>query len=124
MTKDNFLRIALPSKGALSKGTMDLLSACGLAVSRPNDRQYFGFIPALPQVKVLFQRAGDIFTKVEEGSVDLGITGYDVVCEEGQSHDDVIVIWDKLGYGKCKLVLAVPESWVCLLYTSPSPRDA
>ncbi|MEM1170059.1 MAG: ATP phosphoribosyltransferase [Cyanobacteria bacterium P01_H01_bin.35] len=112
MTKDNILRIALPSKGALAKGTMELLSACGLRVSRPNDRQYFGYIPALPQVKILFQRAADIFTKVEEGSVDLGITGYDVVSEESQSHDDVIVIWNKLGYGKCKLVLAVPESWV------------
>ncbi|MGD1716015.1 ATP phosphoribosyltransferase [Dapis sp. BLCC M172] len=112
MTTDNILRIALPSKGALAKGTMELLSACGLRVSRPNDRQYFGYIPALPQVKILFQRAADIFTKVEEGSVDLGITGYDVVSEESQSHDDVIVIWNKLGYGKCKLVLAVPESWV------------
>lgn len=112
MIKDNILRIALPSKGALAKETMNLLSACGLSVSRPNERQYFGSIPSLPQVKVLFQRAADIFTKVEEGSVDLGITGYDVVCEECQSHDDVIVIWDKLGYGKCKLVLAVPESWV------------
>ena len=112
MTKDRFLRIALPSKGALEKGTMNLLSSCGLSVSRPNERQYFGSIPTLPEVKVLFQRAADIFTKVEEGSVDLGITGYDVVSEEGQSHDDVIVILDKLGYGKCKLVLAVPESWV------------
>ena len=81
MTKDNILRIALPSKGALATGTMNLLSACGLSVSRPNERQYFGLIPALPQVKVLFQRAADIFTKVEEGSVDLGITGYDVLVQ-------------------------------------------
>ena len=57
MTKDKILRIALPSKGALANGTINLLSACGLAVSRPNERQYFGSIPALPQVKVLFQRA-------------------------------------------------------------------
>ncbi|NEP41061.1 MAG: ATP phosphoribosyltransferase [Okeania sp. SIO2H7] len=112
MTTEQILKIALHSKGALEKGAMNLLSACGLTVSRPSERQYFGSIPALPQVKVLFQRAADIFTKVEEGSVDLGITGYDVVCEESQSDDDVIVIWDKLGYGKCEVVLAVPESWV------------
>ncbi|MGB3508644.1 MAG: ATP phosphoribosyltransferase [Microcoleaceae cyanobacterium] len=112
MTTNQSVRLALPSKGALEKGTMNLLGACGLKVSRPNERQYVGSIPSLPQIKVLFQRAADIFTKVEEGSADLGITGYDVVCEEGQASDDVVVIWDKLGYGKCELVLAVPESWV------------
>ncbi|MDJ0554983.1 MAG: ATP phosphoribosyltransferase [Microcoleaceae cyanobacterium MO_207.B10] len=111
MTKNQTVRLALPSKGALERGTMSILSSCGLGVSRPNERQYVGSIPSLPQIKVLFQRAADIFTKVEEGSADLGITGYDVVSEE-QASDDVVVIWDKLGYGKCELVLAVPESWV------------
>ena len=106
------LRIALPSKGALETGTRNLLSACGLKVSRPNDRQYFGSIPSLPQTKILFQRAADIFTKVEEGSADLGITGYDVVAEKGEGHEDVVVIWERLGYGKCQLVLAVPENWI------------
>ncbi|HBL62233.1 MAG TPA: ATP phosphoribosyltransferase [Cyanobacteria bacterium UBA8803] len=112
MTNDKCVRLALPSKGALEKSTLSLLSACGLGVFRPNERQYVGTIPALPQLTVLFQRAADIFTKVEEGSADLGITGYDVVCEQGAGHDDVVVICDRLGYGKCELVLAVPESWV------------
>ncbi|MEQ8466595.1 ATP phosphoribosyltransferase [Coleofasciculus sp. E1-EBD-02] len=106
------VRLALPSKGALERSTSSLLSACGMSVFRPSDRQYFGSIPSLPQINVLFQRAADIFTKVEEGSVDLGITGYDVVREEGVGHDNVVVIHDRLGYGKCELVLAVPESWV------------
>lgn len=106
------VRIALPSKGALETGTLNLLNACSLKVSRPSDRQYVGSIPARPEIKVLFQRAADIFTKVDEGSADLGVTGYDVVAEKGEGHDDVVVIWDKLGYGKCELVLAVPENWV------------
>ncbi|MBE9126139.1 ATP phosphoribosyltransferase [Coleofasciculus sp. LEGE 07092] len=106
------LRLALPSKGALEKSTTSLLSACGMGVFRPSDRQYVGSIPSLPQITVLFQRAADIFTKVEEGSADLGVTGYDVVFEEGTGHDNVVVIHDRLGYGKCELVLAVPESWV------------
>jgi ATP phosphoribosyltransferase len=109
---EQVVRIALPSKGALEKETVGLFNACGLNVSRPNDRQYFGTIPALPQVKVLFQRAADIFTKVDEGSADLGITGFDVVSEEGIGHENVVVINDRLGYGKCELVLAIPESWV------------
>lgn len=110
--RETTVRLALPSKGALSKSTLSLLKACGIGVSRPNDRQYVGSVPALPQMIVLFQRAADIFTKVEEGSADLGITGYDIVREEIQGHDNVVVIWERLGYGGCKLVLAVPESWV------------
>jgi len=106
------LRIALPSKGALQKSTNQLLSACGLKVFRPSDRQYTGSISALPNSAVLFQRAVDIFTKVEEGSVDLGVTGYDVVAEHGIDQDNVIVLYNNLGYGGCDLVLAVPESWV------------
>ncbi len=110
--KNSTMTIALPSKGALEKSTNELLAACGLRVSRPNDRQYVGSIPSVPNLTVLFQRAPDIFTKVEEGIVDLGITGYDVVCEHREEYDDVVVVYDKLGYGKCSLVLAVPESWV------------
>jgi len=106
------LRIAIPSKGALEKPTLDLLATVGLRVLRPNDRQYVASIPALPQVEIIFQRAADIYTKVHEGSVDLGITGYDVVCEEDKKDERVIVVYPKLGYGKCSLVLAVPDSWV------------
>jgi ATP phosphoribosyltransferase len=107
------LRLALPSKGALEKSTMELLTAAGLKISRPNERQYFGSIPAIPGITVLFQRASDIFQKVQEGSADLGITGYDVVCEENEAHgSEVMVIYPKLGFGKCDLVLGVPDSWV------------
>ena len=106
------LRISLPSKGALDKDTRQFLGAAGLKVSRPNERQYVGSIPAAGNVSVLFQRAADIFTKVAEGSADLGVTGYDVVSENGRDYDDVVVICDRLGYGGCELVLAVPDSWI------------
>jgi ATP phosphoribosyltransferase len=83
-----------------------------LKVSRPNDRQYVGHISALPEVEVIFQRASDIFTKVQEGSVDLGITGYDVFKEESAGYNHVIDIYPELGFGRCELVLAVPDSWI------------
>lgn len=106
------LRIAIPSKGALEKPTLELLTNIGLKVNRPNDRQYVASIPSLPSVEVIFQRAADIYTKVHEGSVDIGITGYDVVCEEDKNDHKVVVAYPELGYGKCSLVLAVPDSWV------------
>lgn len=106
-----FMRLALPSKG-MEEQTLEFLAACGLKVNRPNPRQYRALISALPGVEVLFQRANDVFTKVAEGSVDLGITGYDVVREHRHEDDNVVVLHQQLGYAGCALVLAVPEGWI------------
>jgi ATP phosphoribosyltransferase len=108
----NKVRLAIPSKGALEKSTLSLLAGIGLKVHRPNDRQYIASIPSVPEIEVLFQRAADIFAKVHEGSADLGITGYDVVAEEEYGDGKVIIAYDKLGFGSCDLVLAVPNSWI------------
>ncbi|NWF70479.1 MAG: ATP phosphoribosyltransferase [Chloroflexi bacterium] len=109
--EDVMLRLALPSKGALEKPAMDFLGAAGLRVHKPNERQYSATIPSAPGVEVIFQRVTDIFDKVEEGSVDLGVTGFDVMSENTEDGDDVVLV-QPLGFGRCELVLAVPESWV------------
>lgn len=104
------IRLALPSKGALYEGSFDFLAACGLKVYRPNPRQYAATIPALPGLTVMFQRPGDIVTGVREGTVDFGITGYDVLAEKGFGNGrKIITLHDALGYGPCTLNLAVPE---------------
>ena len=105
------LRLALPSKGELEEDTTHFMAACGLPVDRTNPRQYTARIPAAPGVRVLFQRAADILAKVEEGSADIGITGLDIVGESAPEDGDAVVIME-LGYGRCELVLAVPESWI------------
>lgn len=102
--------LALPSKGAIAEPTMSFLKECGLRVHKPNDRQYTGSIPAVPGLGVLFQRVKDVLYKVSDGTVQLGVTGYDVVCEN--PHPDLVVIHPALDYGHCRLVVAVPESWV------------
>ena len=96
----------------MEEETLAFLSGCGLPVDRSNPRQYRAEIRTLRDVEVTFQRAGDIFAKVDEGSVDLGITGYDVVAEHRREDDRVVVLLPELGYGKCSLVLGVPESWI------------
>ena len=105
------IRLALPSKGILQDGAIEFLEACGLKVYRPNPRQYAATIPSLPGVVVLFQRPGDIVTSVQAGSIDFGITGYDVLAEKGAADGGaVLVIHDDLGFGACTLNLAVPET--------------
>ena len=78
----NDIRLALPSKGILQDGSIEYLEACGLKIFRSNPRQYAATIPSLPGVVVMFQRPGDIVTSVRAGSIDFGITGYDVLAEK------------------------------------------
>ncbi len=104
------VRIALPSKGRLQQPTLEFLARCGFEVKPSATRGYVGTIPALPQITVLFQRPRDIIVSVAGGGVDFGITGYDVVAD-ANADDAIYILHDALGYGKCRLVLAVPEQW-------------
>ena len=105
------LRLGLPSKG-MEAETLDFLKSCGLRVVRPNPRQYYATIAGLPDCSVVFQRATDIYAKVDEGSLDSGITGLDVVSEHRHEGDNIVVALDDLGYARCQLMLAVPDAWV------------
>ena len=107
------LRLALPSKG-WEDDVLRFLGQCGLRVDRSNPRQYRASMRGLPTgpAEVVFQRATDIFDEVNAGSVDLGITGYDIVAEHRSEEDEVLIVHPELGFRRCALVLAVPEGWV------------
>lgn len=111
MTDRSQIRLALPSKGRLELQALEFLSQAGLPIFKPNPRQYQASIPALPQLSVIFQRAGDIVVSVRQGSVDFGITGLDTIEEKRGENGEVLVLHDRLGFGQCALKLAVPESW-------------
>ncbi len=104
------IRLSLPSKGRLAQDAVDFLAACGLAIHKPNPRQYAASIPTLPEVTVLFQRPGDIVVSVRDGSVDFGLTGMDVTAEHG-GNGAILVLHEALGFGGCRLMMAVPEAW-------------
>ena len=107
------LRLALPSKD-WEEDTLRFLGQCGLRVDRSNPRQYRAHMRGLPSgpAEVVFQRAPDIFEEVSAGTVDLGITGFDIFAEHRSEEDDIVVVHDKLGFRRCALVVAVPEGWV------------
>lgn len=105
------LRLSIPSKGRLAEETVAFLAACGIDIYKPNPRQYEATIPSIPGLTVLFQRPTDIVISVRNGSVDFGITGLDVLEEHRGENGDILVLHEALGYGKCALALAVPESW-------------
>ena len=110
MAERTEIRLALPSKGILAEETLTLLSNAGLGVHKLNPRQYKASIPSLPDLTVLFQRAGDIAVSVRDGTVDFGITGWDMVTEKS-TNGEVLPLLPELGYGFCTLNVIVPESW-------------
>ncbi len=112
-TINDTIRLAVPSKGHLYEGVVDLMRSAGYRVRRASDRQYEATVSGHPRFHVVFMRPTDIVAQVQEGRCQLGVTGMDVYAE----HDDpttgrTIVITQDLGYGGCRLVVAVPESWI------------
>ncbi len=99
------MRIAVPNKGRLHEPTIDLLERAGLHLENGADRKLYADTVD-PDVTVLFARAADIPEYVADGAADLGITGFDQVCEARV--DNVSELLD-LEFGRCRLVLAAPE---------------
>ena len=112
MTPIDPIRLALPSKGHLYDGIVEILRTAGYKVRRASDRQYEAIIAGHPRFHVVFMRPTDIVAQVHEGRCHLGVTGYDVFAERAGEADGARVITKDLGYGGCRLVVAVPESWI------------
>ena len=109
---DPVIRLALPSKGHLYDGVVEILKTAGYKVRRASDRQYEATIAGHPRFHVVFMRPTDIVTQVEEGRCHLGVTGMDLYAERAFEAESSTVVEADLGYGGCRLVVAVPESWV------------
>ena len=105
MSSLNGLTIAVP-RGALFKGTVDLLEGLGMDTQelRANDRKLL-----FEDINVITMRPSDVPTYVEAGAADIGVTGKDVLLEgaarPGQRGREVYELFD-LGYGRCTMVLA------------------
>jgi ATP phosphoribosyltransferase len=106
------IRLALPSKGNLYDGIIDLLKTAGYRVRRASDRQYEATIVGHKRFHVVFMRPSDIVVQVQEGRCHLGVTGLDVYAEHALEADLARVVIPDLGYGGCRLAVAVPESWI------------
>jgi ATP phosphoribosyltransferase len=112
MTPIDPIRLAIPSKGHLYDGIIELLKTAGYKVRRASDRQYEATIVGHPRFHVVFMRPTDIVIQVQEGRCQLGVTGMDVFAEHAVETDLALVISPDLGYGGCRLAVAVPESWI------------
>jgi ATP phosphoribosyltransferase len=112
MDKDSRLKLAVQKSGRLTDHSLDLLSRCGLKLSRGKD-QLMGFGENLP-LDVLFVRDDDIPDLVQEDVCDLGLVGLNVLEERrlemaARGATARFEILRRLDFGHCRLSLAVPE---------------
>ena len=103
------LILAVPSKGRLQQDAAVLFKRAGLALTSGGTRSYRGRIEALPTVEIAYLSAPEIAREIAGGSVHAGITGRDQVAESADRKADLTLA---LGFGRCDVVVAVPEPWV------------
>ncbi len=100
---DGRLRLALPNKGRLAEPAVALLREAGYRFEA-DERRLFAPCQNFA-LDLLFVRAEDIPEYTEDGVVDLGITGSNLVRERGSKVTRCL----SLGFGRCALQVAVPE---------------
>ena len=108
------LRIAIQKSGRLSEPARALLASCGLSWRESRDR-LFCYGESLP-IDLLLVRDDDIPGLLADGVCDLGIVGRNVLLEQGGERaangaQAAFREWRALGFGACRLALAVPEEW-------------
>jgi ATP phosphoribosyltransferase len=97
------LRIAIQKSGRLYEDSVQLLKECGIDLRNVKDRlktESDNF-----PLEIFFLRDDDIPQYVEDGVADIGIVGENVLYEK----DKKATIVEKLGFGKCRLSVAIPR---------------
>lgn len=99
------LKIGIQKDGRLTEQTIDLLKKSGFEFDAYG-RRLFSTCRNFP-MEILFLRDDDIPEYVQDSVCDLGIVGANVVSERGAQ----VEVIERLGFGICRLCLAVPKDW-------------
>lgn len=109
------LTVALP-KGRNLKPSVALFKAIGFDFSEALTDSRKLIFPALgKEANALVIRDSDIPTYVENGAADIGVSGSDVLTEQGKDLYEPL----DLGYGKCHMMVAEPKE----LSEKDNPED-
>ena len=98
------LRLAIQSKGRLNEESTALLREIGIDID-DSRRKFLAQAPNFP-IEILYMRDDDIPQVVSAGTAALGIVGLNEVEERGLP----VQVVKKLGFGACRISLAVPKS--------------
>ena len=112
MTK-NIINIGLPSKGRLKHNTINIFKKNELKIhSERGERDLFGYIKKLPNVKIIYLHARECIEQLSFGNIDIGFSGYDLFKESEINTQNKILINKRYNFGNANLVLAIPDLWI------------
>ncbi|GAA3650936.1 ATP phosphoribosyltransferase [Nonomuraea antimicrobica] len=96
------LRLAVPNKGALSEAAQSMLKEAGYRPRR--DSKELVVVDEASGCELFFLRPRDIAVYVGEGTLDVGITGRDMLVDSGAPVEEIM----SLGFGGSTFRLAAP----------------
>ncbi|WP_185883089.1 ATP phosphoribosyltransferase [Blattabacterium cuenoti] len=98
------LKIAIQKSGRLYEDSIKLLKDCSIEINIGIDKLKTTALNF--PLEILFLRDDDIPQYLEDGVADIGIVGKNILLEKRKK----IKIKETLGFGKCRLSIAVPKS--------------
>ena len=109
----DIITIGLPSKGRLKESALNLLKKNNLElISKGGDRNYFASLKNFSNAKVIYLHAREIIDRLGDGTLDIGISGFDLFSESVTNLQKKIEVIRKLDFGKANLVVAIPNDWI------------
>ena len=109
----DLITIGLPSKGRLKDKAISFFNDKGLKIlNSDKERNYFGAIENNPRIRIIFLHAKEIIQRLGDGTLDIGVSGLDLLKESDQNLQARINIQKKLDFGYANLVIAVPDDWI------------
>jgi ATP phosphoribosyltransferase len=94
------LRLAVPNKGSLSQAATDMLREAGYA--QRTDPKRLTLLDSENGVEFFYLRPRDIALYVGEGTLDVGITGRDLLLDSGAKAEEAL----QLGFGRSRFRFA------------------
>ena len=109
----NLITIGLPSKGRLKEGSISFFEKKNFKpTSNGGERNYFAQIENLPNSKIIYLHAKEIIQRLGDGTIDMGISGLDLLQESPINLQKKIEIKKKLDFGLADVVVAIPNDWI------------
>ena len=109
----NLITIGLPRKGRLKEKAVSFFGDRGLkTLQSDKERNYFASIENKPDIKIIYLHAKEIIQRLGDGTLDIGISGLDLLNESEKNLQNKIIINEKLDFGAANLVVAVPDDWI------------
>jgi ATP phosphoribosyltransferase len=107
------IKIGLPSKGRLKDESLTFLKSKNLEVKNSfGERNYFFNIKNNNEIDGIFLHAREIIERINDGTLDIGISGLDLLKELPEVYSKNVRIFKKLNFGFADLVVAIPKDWL------------